>query len=446
MRHSDSALSAILRNKLSRALLACNATILIAAAVIAFASVSSIAQDLGSTGGMVGGKKKTSGASKSGTKSSAATGKKSGKRSSTRVRRQSPAKPFEEEIAKQPVQEPVKLSCGTRDKISDTVRQTSFERALLEGVGAREARDYRRGEASLLDALTYKCDSRVYTELGELYLDEQRWTQAELMHRSALVLEPTNWKVMVALSNVLTRPIFIPRLSERYAEAEKLARRAVFMSPTSLAANLQLGEALEVAGNISRETLAFYQQAVRINPKSAEAYAHLGRLYKKNGRVREATDALKMAVTLAQDGPSKIVVAEILQSFGQYADSEQLLREALSKDQTNPLGLQLLGKALVRQQKYSEAEAVLKKGADFNLESIVPYISLGNFYIQQARFADAEAAFNRAVDLVLPSERPVVAQQFRVLAEAYGRAGRTDDADRIEKQAKEIEAGSAKKA
>lgn len=444
MPHSDSVSFGLRKFDPPAIVGAASTKILIAIAVLLFVSGVSFGQDLGSTGGLVGKKKDTTTSSPS--KSKSATGKKAvSKRSSKRTTKKStPKAPTEGEVAQEVIQEMPRLACATKEKISDTVRLTSFERAYLDGVAARQARDYRRGEASLLDAITYKCDMRVYQELGGLYADEQRWTQAEIAYRGALALEPNNWKLMVLLSDVLTRPIFIPRLSDRYAEAEKLARRAVFMAPMSMEANLQLGEALEMAGNISRETLASYQSAVRINPKSAEAYAHLGRLYKKNGRAREATESLQKATTLATDGASKIVVAEILQTFGLYSDSEQLLRDALSKDQTNPLALQLLGKALVRQQKYSEAEAVLKKGADFNLESIVPYISLGNFYIQQARFTEAEAALNRAVDLVLPSERPIIAQQFRVLAEAYGRAGRVEDADRIEKQAKTIE--SAKKA
>lgn len=413
--------------------------LLVVIAVLIFVSGVSFGQDLGSIGGLVGGKKKPRETSKS-------TPKKSQKfKKKTARKKRSRKVPANSEVASGSTTDPVRLQCGTREPISDAMKLRSFDSAYMAGVSARQSRDYRRGEAALLDALSYRCDVRAFQELGSLYSDEQRWTRAEIAYRGALSIEPSNWRVLTLLSNVLTRPLFIPRLSQRYSEAERLARRAVFLAPKSPEANLQLGEALEVAGNISRETLASYQQALRLSPKWADAHAHLGRLNKKNGRTKEANDNLKAAMSFAGNGASKIVVAEVLQSFGQYVESEQLLRDALSKDQANPLGLQLLGKALVRQQKYKEAETILKKGADFNLESIVPYISLGNFYIQQARFAEAEAALSRAVDLMLPSERAVLAQQFRVLAEAYGRAGRIQDAERIEKQATGMESSPVKK-
>lgn len=420
---SGSVSSAAFRPLLGSRLLA---LALVAVLGVAAAAGSAQAQDLGSVGG---GTKKNPG------KSSGNPSGSSKKRKPTKRTGRSPATGSSAGTARAKR----KLACATQQFESEPERRASFEKALAEGKNLRAARDYQRAESLFLDAVRYQCDVRAFLELGSLYRDELRWSLAEEAFSDALQMEPNNVEAMVALSNTLTRPFFMSEIVGRYSEAERLARRAVFLGPTSAAANQQLGEALETLGLISRETQAYYEQATRLNPKSASAFAHLSRVLRKNGRMRESAKALTTAIGLAKDIESRLDVAEVLHSLQQSAEAEEVLKEVLKEDPVNPSGLQLLGQVLVRQQKNEDAEAVLKKAAAGGLRSVVPFIALGSFYLRQQKLDDAEGSLLAALPLARPSEKSAVARKFEELGEAFVRTGRAADATRAFRTAKTLD-------
>jgi superkiller protein 3 len=89
--------------------------------------------------------------------------------------------------------------------------------------------------------------------LGNLYSDQQRWEEAERAYRTAIEIEPTAPESHIALSFVLTQPIIRANLADRYAEAEKHARRAIELDPKNAFAYDQLGVALELSGKSRRK-------------------------------------------------------------------------------------------------------------------------------------------------------------------------------------------------
>lgn len=398
-------------------------------AVVLFSAAGVVAQDLGSIGKPNAGSGGSSGSSGSG-RSGGSRRKTPPKKRVTPPKRNPPA------TARQ------KANCGTQKFASDAERRVAFDKASAEGREFFAKRDFRRAESAFKNAIQSQCDAEAYVALGRVYKAEQRWSLAEDSFRNALAVSSNNVNALVALSNVMTRLTFTSEVGGgRLAEAETLARRAVFLSPTSAEANQQLGEALESLGRISRETQAYYEQATRLAPKSASAFAHLARILRKNGKIKEAAKAMTAALSLATDVESKIDVGEVLQTLQQFGDSEKLLKEALSQDESNPLGLQLLARALARQQKNEEAEAVLTKAVASGAQSVVPFLSLGGFYLQRQRLDDAEKALLSAASVAVGDERRNVARQFEVLSEAFIRGGRAADANRVLNYAKVLQAG-----
>ncbi len=336
-----------------------------------------------------------------------------------------------------------RLACGTSKFESDAERNSFVEKSLSDGKRFVGEHDYRKAEQLLKQAVDGRCDARAFLALGGLYGAEQRWALAEDALKSALQIEPDNVDVLITLSNTLTRQASGLVSSAKFAEAERYARRAVFLNPKSADANQQLGEALETLGNISRETQAYYEQATRLAPNSASAFAHLSRILRRNGKIKESDRALATARTLATDAVSKFEVAEILQSFQWFSESEPMLREALESDPKNLVGTQLLARALVRLQKFDEAEQFFVRGVDSSPGSIVPLVSLGNFYIQRDRLDDSEKRLVQASTLAVAAERLSVARQFEILGDAFTRAGRDGDAARVFKQAKALKTPAA---
>lgn len=311
-----------------------------------------------------------------------------------------------------------------------------FEQAVEEGNTARDSREYLKAEAAYRRAQNLKSgDSRAVYGLGNIYADQQRWEESERAYRQAILLEPNEAGAYVALSYVLTQPVIAENLSERYDEAEKTARRAIQIDPQNAFAYDQLGVALELRGIISAETQNAYRRAIQIEPEFALAYAHLGRLLRRNGKSNESAEAYRKAIQLSTDVPTKILVADVMQSEQKYLESEQLLRSALAIDAKNPTALNMLGRALTIRGAFDDAEKVLKKSAEVSPNSFVSYTLLGSLYLRRARLDEAERTLNKALRIVSQNERKRLAQEFEAVGDAFMKIGKPRDAQRLYRQA-----------
>lgn len=315
-----------------------------------------------------------------------------------------------------------------------------FERAIDEGNIARDERNYVRAEGAYLRAQSLKTgDARAIYGLGNLYSDQQRWEEAERAYRTAMKMEPSSPESYIALSFVLTQPIPANDLSERYEEAERIARRAIQLNSGNALAHDQLGVALELRGMIEEETENSYRKAIQLDGASALSYAHLGRLLNRKGRTRESADAYSSAVRLAVDVPTMILVADVMQSQQRYTESEQLLRRAVTQDPRNPTALMLLGRALTTRKAFDEAEKVLKKSTDVSPHSFVSHSLLGSLYSRQGKFDSAEKVLMRALKVVSGAEIKRLAQDFEAIGDGYLRTGKNRDAERAYRQAFELD-------
>ncbi len=316
-----------------------------------------------------------------------------------------------------------------------------YEELLEQGNAARDDRNYLSAEAAYRRAKTLKPkDARAVYGLGNLYSDQQRWDEAETAYRTALQLDDDDQFALIALSYVLVQPISAPDLGMRYEEAERLARRAIAVAPQSALAQDQLGVAREFRGLIDAETENAYRQAIRLEPRFAPAYAHLGRLLRRRGLEDASIRAYADALYRATDVPTKIVVADVMQSEQRYAESVQLLEQAVKDDPRNPTGLLLLGRAQMILGKFDEAEAALKRGLAVSTNPFMGNSLLGSLYARQGRFELAENALLQAARSVPPFERRRLSQQFEIVGDGYLKTGRRREAGRAYRQAIALDA------
>jgi len=310
-----------------------------------------------------------------------------------------------------------------------------FEQAIENGNAARDEREYAKAEVTYLRAQSFKIkDSRAIYGLGNLFSDQQRWEEAEHAYRTAIQIEPNSPEAYIALSFVLTQPISSTNLSDRYAEAEQLARQTIKLDAKNAIAFDQLGAALELQGKIGDETSNAYKKAIELDASFALAYAHLGRLLRRKGLMNESSAAYQTAVQLSTDVPTMILVADVMQSQQRFIESEQLLRRALRQDAKNPTALYLLGRALTVGGNYDEAEKVLKKSAEVSPNSFVSYALLGSLFVRREKFDDAEKYLMKALSVVSPNEKKRLAQDFETVGDGYLRVGKRKEAERVYRQ------------
>jgi tetratricopeptide (TPR) repeat protein len=316
-----------------------------------------------------------------------------------------------------------------------------FEKLIEDGNAARDERNYLAAETAYERAKAIKPkDPRAVYGLGNLYSDQQRWDDAEKAYRAALEIDPNNAVVHVALSYVLSQPLFISDLGDRYEEAEKLAHRAIELAPSNALAFDQLGVAMELRGLISRETENAYRNAIRLDSTFAPAYAHLGRLLRRRGLLKESTGAYDTAVRLATDVGTMVLVAEVLQSEQRFADSEPLLRRAVKEDPRNPAALLLLGRALTTMGKYADAEQTLIRSMNVSPNGFMANMLLGSLYVRQAKYEQAENALLQALRFVPVSEKRRLSQEFESVGDGYVKTGKAQAAERAYRQAALLDA------
>jgi len=422
--------------------------------LLAFASISAIGQDLGSSNKLFGTHKsvpsrsKRNFAKRSGTRSKAKTRSrpltpKIKPFKSVAKNQQLPAKNADGDV---PVSNAVAPLTETRPKETNPptlspAAEALYEKLIADGNTARDDRNYAVAESEYQRARSIKpLDARVYLGLGNLYSDLQRWDDAEVSYRNALKLEPDNAVIHIALSYVLSQPVIVSNLGERYEEAERLARHATELDTRNSLAFDQLGVAMELRGQIGSETENAYRSAIRLSPGFAPPYAHLGRLLRKRGLAKESEAAYQNAVRYSTDVATMILVADVMQSEQRFAESEKLLKAALANDPLNHTGLLLLGRALTVIGKYNDAEKVLRKSLDVSPSAFMSNSLLAALYLRQGKLESAENALLQALRFVSTNERSRLSIQFEKVGDSYSKVGKSANAQRTYRQGVDLDA------
>lgn len=321
----------------------------------------------------------------------------------------------------------------------------TLEGLIAEGNAARDERNFLGAQdAYERAAVLNPRDARAAYGLGNIYTDQQRWDEAEKAYRESLKIDPNQVEANIALSYVLMQPNRGGDIAQRYTEAENAARRAIDMDSNVAMAHDQLGIALESRGVLTAETEAAFRRAIKIDSNFALPYAHLGRFLNKKGKKGDAQENYNKAVTLADDVPTIILVAEVLQSERKFEDSETLLQKALRMDDGNPTVLFLIGRAFIVSGKMEEAEAALVKSVRISPRSFATYNSLGALYLRMERVAEAEKIYLQALTYAAESERRQLAGNFGFagVGDGYLRKNQKNDALRAYRQGLEIDANN----
>ena len=316
--------------------------------------------------------------------------------------------------------------------------EDKIDEALQAGNDARDARKFAEAELAYKSIFRWKArDARAAYGLGNIYVDQQRWDDAEKSYRQAFDSNPDNVDVLLALSFVLAQPRIGAGNARRVVDAETFARRATSIQPNNAMAFDRLGVALEARGILSGDTEQAFRRAVELDPKFAVAQIHLARLLRKVNRSAEAEPFYARAIEQAQDAPTLALIAEALQSEQRWDNSEPVLRRALGMDARHPAVLSLLGRMLTVRQRYPEAEGFLKSAIEVNPRSFQNYNILGRAYLGLQRYDDALKTYEQGLPFASAGDRKQLAGAFGFggVGDGFAGGGRTRDAVRAYERA-----------
>jgi tetratricopeptide (TPR) repeat protein len=164
--------------------------------------------------------------------------------------------------------------------------------------------------------------------------------------------------------------------------------------------------------NLDR-AVANFQQALKLDPSYALAYAGLGSAYWKKYEntknvqwVSKSRDSCQKALNLnAKIAAGHLCLGTVYAGSGSYETAVAEFERALDIEPTNDNAYRELGFAYERLNKLTEAEKTYQRAIALRPEYWASYNWLGAFYYNRARYEDAAKEFQRVVDLAPDSFR-----------------------------------------
>lgn len=324
--------------------------------------------------------------------------------------------------------------------------EEKYQDDLSDGNEARDGRKFPSAEAAYRAAVTLKPhDARAFYGLGNVFVDQQRWDEAEDAYRKAFEYAATNPDVLTALSFVLVQPRSGGANAKRLSDAEYYALRATQLQPNNAVAFDRLGVAMVARGIINADTEAKFRHAVELDPNFVVAQVHLARVLRRLNRSGEAEPIYRTAVEQAKDAPTLVLIADAMQSEGNWNDSEPVLRRALTMDPHHPGALFLLGRFLSASGKYADAEPVLKQAIEASPKLFAARSILGRCYLGLERYDDAFRTYDQAVGVASEADRKQLTGMFGFggVGDGFMKAGRAKDAVRAYSRGLQIDPNNA---
>jgi serine/threonine protein kinase/tetratricopeptide (TPR) repeat protein len=328
-------------------------------------------------------------------------------------------------------------------------------------------RKFAEAEEEFRDALRLRptFDARFW--LAEALHKQGKDAEAVAEYRELLRQRPDDAGVHFNLGRSLIAQWNQPQAPALALEAEAAYRQALRLRPGFLEAHNGLGYVLLEQGKLA-EAEAEYRKSLRLQPNVSETHSDLGWVLHAQGKPAEAEAEFREALRLRPDLPEGHKgVGCVLHARGKLAAAEKefqetlkLLRKRDGPESTTIAGaLAVLGMTMLKQQKYAEAEQILREclvirdkqvpdnWLTFNARSM-----LGGVLLAQNKYTEAEPLLLEGYkgmkqrEAAIPTEARVrLTEALERLVQLYQTTGRTENLRTWAKKLEEARAGVGKR-
>ena len=213
--------------------------------------------------------------------------------------------------------------------------------------------------------------------------------------------------------------------------------KAVSVDPQFALAHSGLAEAARTAYTSSKDpsdlqaALSSAKQAIRIDPKLAEAHVVMGRIYQTMGQQRDlAVIEFQRALELEPRQADAIQgMARAYEDLGREAEAEAAFKRGVALRPWSWSGYNRLASYYLRKKRYADAEAQFRKALELAPDNAAVYSNLGVTLKNQDKLAEAVKMYRRSIELepgyqVLNNLAVLyyAERNFRESAEMYGKA------------------------
>jgi len=199
--------------------------------------------------------------------------------------------------------------------------------------------------------------------------------------------------------------------------------------PNHVPALLALGAAHGQMGRLA-EACSYFERAIEIDPKLAQAYSNLGNALKLQGRLAEAVTAYRTAITLQPglaDGHYNL--STVLNDMGDLEEAEKSLERALLFKPAYPEAHNNLGDIQMRTDRLESATSHFRQALVWNPDLAQAQANLVLALYRLGLFAEADDAVRRAME-----KRPGDLDILRNQAMGLVSSGRPVQAEKIYRQ------------
>ncbi len=175
-------------------------------------------------------------------------------------------------------------------------------------------------------------------------------------------------------------------------------REAIRLNPRLAEARIRLGEIYANTGQ-PQDGIREARSALKVSPGSAEAYTVLGQAFAKAGQFAEAENAYRESVRRKpSDWHGHLLLGLFYYSRGRNAEARAAWEEARKLTPDNEVVHRNLAALDMGEGKFQQASEQLAKAVKFEPNART-YSTLGVAYYYQRRYAEAEAALKSGVAL-----------------------------------------------
>jgi eukaryotic-like serine/threonine-protein kinase len=209
-------------------------------------------------------------------------------------------------------------------------------------------------------------------------------------------------------------------------------KQAIQRDPNYALAYLGLADAFLVLGEYSghvdagqmTKARAAVDQALRLDPTLAEAYAPLGVISRNQYRWQEAESEFKRAIALKPNyATAHQWYAIVLRMERRFAEALSESRKALALDPLSPIINANVAIDLQANGRTTEAIEQLRHLIDLDPSFGYPHTLLGRFYLQTGNPQNSLPEIQKGIELTAGGDVPLAELGF-----AYGKLGRREDA------------------
>ncbi|QDV90023.1 lipoprotein NlpI [Phycisphaerae bacterium RAS2] len=236
------------------------------------------------------------------------------------------------------------------------------------------------------------------------------------------------------LAAVLVLAALTYRRNALYGDVIALWRDNVARTPNHPRPHNALGFALLQSGGVP-ESISEFDEAIRLDPSYAGAWANLGVARLKQGDASAAVERMEKALALSPyefDAELYYYLGSALFETGQFEPARERFGQALQMRPVYPEALCSLGNALRALGRLAEAEAALQASLRDAPNYAVAWANLGVVLSDLNRLDEAVRAYERALKSQVGSEPDpaFTAQVYVRLGRLQERMGRPDEARR----------------